>query len=180
MEIPKVAPVVVQGAPELMEEWDGINKDKERWCQIKIHAEQKRGEQSNRLMPVPIDNGGVGGYLPREHMLLVRERMYVMIRDCKPTERHQDQDRFGFAIGKFEDAIVSEVERYPHTLYGYRGYIKDDPHLRPQETDPESPHFIFVVPHAGMDKHAAMDVMRRNQAAQRAKNDRTLIQQMSA
>ena len=175
VELEEVVPVDA-ALPAYAEEWDGT-PEKERFCQIKIHAERKMGEQSNRLMPVPVDNGGVGGYLPRETMLLVRERMFVMIRDCRPTERHQDQDRFGFAIGKFEDAVVTVVDRYPYTLYGYRGYLADGHNLREMEIDPESVHFIFVVPHKGMDQHEAREIMRRNEMARRAQNDRGVMQQ---
>lgn len=145
-------------------EWDG-KLDTERWCQMRIHPEVGFANHSNKLSPVYVNNGRDDAWLPRGRDFIVRERLFLALSQAQPTSRHQDQDKFGIAIGRFEDAVVARVDKYPHTFHRYRGLVKNGDPRRPHELDPNSSEFKPIVRPKGMGQHEAIDLTRKAAAA---------------
>ena len=135
-----VVETVETGSPgftRILDESDEYDPENERWCKVKFAL----SDGTNRNTPVAVSVNEVFAYLPRGQMLVIRERLFHHIRQCKETRYFQNENEFGEAVGKFSEVAPREIERYPLSFYGYCGFVKDG--------IPEVGENVLVIPPEG-------------------------------
>ncbi len=140
---------IVEAAPSLMPgtqapaDTDEFDPENERWARVKFHL----AAGQNGLVPVFVSVNEIFAYLPRGVDLVIRERFYRVIRDCRELHYEQQTNADGEAVGRFRDHQVKEVERYPLTFLGWLGYVKNGP--------PEVGPNVHVIGPGGMSEAQA-------------------------
>ena len=99
----------------------------ERWVMLRIQPDGRGDTQraQNNLVPVGVNGNMV--HLLRNRPIVIRERFFYQIQNSTMRKRDQSFNEDGTPTSKFEDAVVTVVERYPYTFLGFKGRVKDGP-----------------------------------------------------
>ncbi len=139
---------IVEAAPTLMPatqgpaDTDEFDPENERWAEVNFQL----AAGQNKRIPVFVSVNEDHAYLPRGVRIVIRERFYRTIVECKETHYAQNASDEG-AMKRWSDSERQEVERYPLTFLGWRGYVKDGP--------PEAGPNVHVIGPGGMSEARA-------------------------
>ena len=109
----------VEDATEALGEW---NPEKERWVVFRIQP----GTIGNADTPVPVAVNDDTAVFNRGVTIVARERMYRTLVASRETRREQGTADDG-QPKRFADCTVVQVDCYPSSFFGTRGFVKDGP-----------------------------------------------------
>ena len=139
---------IVEAAPGLAPETQGpadtdeFDPENERWAEVNFQL----AAGQNKHIPVFVSVNEDHAYLPRGVRIVIRERFYRTIVECKETHYAQNVSDEG-GMKRWNDSERQEVERYPLTFLGWRGYVKNGP--------PEAGPNVHVIGPGGMSEARA-------------------------
>ena len=107
----------------------GFDPENERWCVVRIHADQRAN--TNKLSSLFLSHGnaetGSFIYAKRGTDIVIRERFFDVLSQAVRIETDQMTQDDGNVIGHFKDATRQTVKAHPHDFHGYVGFVKDGP-----------------------------------------------------